>query len=472
MLFLRYLLSFILLSLFSCAISMAYAQTPLLGADLSYINEMEDCGAVYYDDDTPTDPFTLFANHGCQLVRLRLWHTPSWYDTLNNSNRYSDLADVKKSITRTKANNMKVLLNFHLSDFWADPSRQWVPEAWAPVVDDLPVLSDSLYNYIFQTLEELTQDDLLPDIVQIGNETNRGILLSIEENDAGWVLDWERNSALFNRAIQAVRDFENQYGQSLQIALHFAGPDGTAYFLDEFLSHGVTDFDIVGMSYYWHWHQPHTIEDVAGIISAIKNDHPAIEVLLMETGYIWTWENTDAANNIVNSVYPGYPPPSPESQKNWLTALTEATLEAGALGVVYWEPAWVSTPCFTPWAQGSHYDNATFFDFDNHVLEGGGMDFFSYPYTSDIDEAANRYESIPQIHQEAEQLVIQLPQNWPNQEYQLVLFTPTGQNVYSETINTAQEYTLNLDFKGLPYTAYWLCIYSQAELIWSSPVVK
>ena len=443
----------------------------MLGADLSYINEMEDCGATFYDNGTPTDPYTIFADHGCQLVRLRLWHTPSWYDTLNNGNRYSDLADVKRSIARSKAANMEILLNFHLSDFWADPSRQWIPEAWATVVDDLPVLSDSLYNYIFNTLEQLLQENLLPDIIQIGNETNRGILLSVEENDAGWVLDWARNTVLFNRAIQAARDFENQYGQNLQIALHFAGPEDTAYYLDEFINRGVTDFDIVGMSYYWHWHQPTTIDDVANVISGIKIAHPNIDVLIMETGYIWTWENTDNANNIINSIYPGYPPPNPESQKNWLTALTGASLEAGALGVVYWEPAWVSTPCFTPWAQGSHYDNATFFDFDNQVLEGGGMDFFSYPYTSNTDNQENLYRSSPQIFQEDEQVFIQLPPDWPKQEYQLVLFNSMGQSVLNRPI-TAQEHTLNLELHQLPSTVYWLCIYSRTELIWNSTLVR
>ncbi|MDX1408117.1 MAG: glycosyl hydrolase 53 family protein [Saprospiraceae bacterium] len=183
------------------------------GADLSYVNEMEDCGVTYHDNSEAKDPYTIFWEHNCNLVRLRLWHTPSWYDNLNSGARYCDLADAKRSIARAKEHGMAVLLDFHLSDNWADPGKQVVPAAWAPVVDDLEVLQDSLYNYIRGTLHALDDEGLVPEMVQIGNETNRGILLSQEINDAGWVLDWDRNSALFNTAIDAVRDFEAQAGK-------------------------------------------------------------------------------------------------------------------------------------------------------------------------------------------------------------------------------------------------------------------
>ncbi len=109
---------------------------------------------------------------------------------------------------------MQILLDFHLSDFWADPGRQWIPDAWAPVADDLPVLQDSLYNYIHGTLMAMHGRGLLPEMVQVGNETNRGILLPIPVNDAGWVLDWDRNGPLFQAGLQAVADVEAATGQS------------------------------------------------------------------------------------------------------------------------------------------------------------------------------------------------------------------------------------------------------------------
>ncbi len=105
------------------------AQTFYQGADLSYINELEDCGVIYKENELPKDPYKIFADHNCTLVRLRLWHTPSWYDHLNEGKRYSHLADVKKSIKRAKMAKMQVLLDFHLSDNWADPSKQVIPAA-------------------------------------------------------------------------------------------------------------------------------------------------------------------------------------------------------------------------------------------------------------------------------------------------------------------------------------------------------
>ncbi len=114
--------------------------------DLSYVNEMEDCGADFKENNVSKDVYEIFADHNCDLVRLRLWHSPSWYDNLNSGNRYSDLADVKRSIQRAKGEGMKVLLDFHLSDTWADPGNQVVPAAWSAVVDSLDRLKDSLYN--------------------------------------------------------------------------------------------------------------------------------------------------------------------------------------------------------------------------------------------------------------------------------------------------------------------------------------
>src|SRR5687768_4575905 len=155
---------------------LVYGQGFYFGVDLSYVNEMEDCGAAYRVNGVDTDPYKIFEEHGANLVRLRLWHTPSWYDDLNDGIRYSDFNDVRLSIMRAKAEGMDVLLDFHLSDTWADPSHQVIPAAWLPVVDNLPALQDSVYNYIYSTLGKLATEGLLPEIVQIGNETNKGIL--------------------------------------------------------------------------------------------------------------------------------------------------------------------------------------------------------------------------------------------------------------------------------------------------------
>ena len=362
------------------------AQDFLFGVDLSYINEMEDCGAGYSVNGISQDPYHIFSEQGADIVRLRLWHTPSWYDQLNTGERYSDLADVKRSIERAKQNGMKVLLDFHLSDNWADPSNQVAPEAWWPVTNDLPTLQDSLYNYIFQTLTLLAADGLLPEMVQIGNETNKGILLSPEQNGSGWILEWDRNAALFNTAIAAVRSVEENHQAHIKIGIHIADPSSVAWYIEQFVVHDVTDFDIIGISYYWQWHMD-SFDDVGQVIESLRSDHPDKEVMILETAYPWTSANADAANNLLSVAYPGFSPFSPERQKDWIVELTQVVIDHGGSGVIYWEPGWVSTDCRTQWAKGSHWDNATFFDHQYELIEAGAVAWMSHAYdnTSSVD---------------------------------------------------------------------------------------
>ena len=375
--------------LVSLSTSTLLAQDFYFGADQSYVNEMEDCGAVFKENNVAKDVYSIYKDHGCNLVRLRLWHTPSWYDNLNEGRRYSDLADVKKSIARAKASDMAVLLDFHLSDNWADPSKQLVPAAWLPVVDDLPKLQDSLYNYIYATLSDLADENLLPENEQIGNETNRGIPLPPEDTQT-WTLDWARNAALFNKGIQAVRDVEQSEGEEIQVVIHLAGPADTDWYVENFVANQVTDFDIIGISYYWAWHKPTTIAQTGSIIEDLRSKYPGKEVLIVETGYIWTQESADAANNIISEIHPDFSPASPTNQRDWLIELAQEVIAKKGLGVIYWEPSWVSTSCSTQWGQGSHQEHATFFDFDTNLLLPGGIEWMEYDYglLSDTEQAS------------------------------------------------------------------------------------
>jgi arabinogalactan endo-1,4-beta-galactosidase len=369
----------------------AYAQDFYFGADQSYVNEMEDCGVVYMENNAPKDIHQIFKDHGCNLVRLRLWHTPEWYDGLNQGFRYSNLTDVKKAIRRVHERGMHVLLDFHLSDNWADPGKQIVPMAWQSVVNNLPVLQDSLYQYIYYVLRSLEKDDLIPEMVQIGNETNKEILLSPEDN-ATWRLDFDRNAPLFNTAFKAIRDIESEIGRKIKIAVHFAGPDHADWLLEQFTSNGITDFDVLGVSYYWAWHKPISIEQTGDYIAKWRNHHPEKEVMIFETGYIWTNDFNDQANNTINEVHPDYSPPSPENQKRWLVDLTRIVMEKGAAGVIYWEPSWVSSTCFTQWGHGSHQEHATFFDFNNNLIPGGGIEWMEYDY--DMSTSSSKKKAI------------------------------------------------------------------------------
>jgi len=347
-----------------------------VGADLSYTNEMEDCGVVFKENGVAKEPYQMFADNGCNMVRLRLWHTPSWYDTLNAGKRYSDFQDVRRSMIRAKAAGMPVLLNIHFSDIWADPQRQIAPKAWQPVVANLSVLKDSVFNYVQSTLLRLQADGLSPEMVQIGNETNRGIILSPADDAANAPINWPRNAALFNAGISAVRAVEASSGKKIKIALHLAGPSATPDLMEKFWANGVRDFDVIGMSYYWAWHKPTTIAEAGATTAYLRQRYAGKEVIIFETGYIWTNASNDQSNNIISETHPDYAPASPENQLKWLVDLSKEIKKRGGIGVLYWEPSWVSSPCYNPWGQGSAQEHATFFDFNNNVLPNGGMRWF------------------------------------------------------------------------------------------------
>ncbi len=341
-------LLFLLLPLLSITHAQETAAPFYFGVDLSYVNEMDDCGAVYRENGDPHDPFTLFAEHGANLVRARLWHNPDWTE-------YSTLDDVKRTFLRAQSQDMSTLLDIQYSDNWADPAKQEIPAAWQDMDDE--ELAEAVYDYTTVVLSELAAQDLVPAFVQVGNETNSGILKRDGEQD------WGRDATLFNAGIRAVRDFAAGTGTDLQILLHVAQPQNTNWWFTQAEAAGITDFDVIGISYYPQW-STFSIADMGAQVGYLRQRFGK-QVMVLETGYAWTRDAVDeSASNILNQGLRGYPF-SPEGQLRFMTDLTQSLISNGAIGVVYWEPAWVSTECSTRWGQGSHWENATFFDFQN-----------------------------------------------------------------------------------------------------------
>jgi arabinogalactan endo-1,4-beta-galactosidase len=335
------------------------------GVDLSYVNEMEDCGATYTNSNNITkDPYKIFKEAGTNLVRLRLWHNPTWTN-------YSNYNDVKTSIKRAKTEGMKVLLDFHYSDTWADPSKQEIPAAWLNEINNTETLGDLLYNYTYETLTNLSNSNLLPDIVQIGNEINPMIL---QQGELVWPIDWERNSFLLNKGIKAVRDISVEKNKDVEVMLHIAQPENGLWWFEQATQNDITDFDWIGLSYYPLWSE-YTLNNVGNPISILINNYNK-KLMIVETAYPFTLTNADTANNILgqDALISGYPA-TQQGQLDYLNHLKTAIENAGGEGLIYWEPAWVSTGCSTLWAQGSHWDNATLFDNNNKATLG--MTFYN-----------------------------------------------------------------------------------------------
>lgn len=334
------------------------------GVDLSYVNEMDDCGAVYRENGEIRDAFELFSERGATLVRARLWHRPDW-------TAYSTLEDVKRTFTRAQAAGMATLLDIHYSDTWADAGTQQIPDTWKELTD--AELEMAVFEYTTDVLTELAADGLTPAFVQVGNETNGGIL------KRGSAQNWSRDAKLFNAGIQAVRDFSAANNQDINVLLHVAQPENTLWWFTEAEAAGITDFDTIGVSFYPQW-STFSIGEMGAQVTTLRQ-HFGKDVMILETGYGWTRDTApdDLADNVLDQGLRGYSF-SPEGQHRFMNDLTQSLISNGAIGVVYWEPAWVSTPCVTRWGQGSHWENATFFDFnaENEVLEG--INFLNDPY--------------------------------------------------------------------------------------------
>ncbi|HVU29334.1 MAG TPA: arabinogalactan endo-1,4-beta-galactosidase [Sphingomicrobium sp.] len=323
-----------------------------LGADLSYVNEMEDCGAVYRLHGRSIDPFKLLKREGGNLVRVRIWNNAAW-------TRYSDYGDVVKTIRRAHSAGLEVLLDFHYSDDWADGGKQIAPAAWAKLGTDEQV--KVLHDYTLDTLRRLDSDGAMPEMVQVGNETNPELLGGKEHVP----INWERNARLLNAGIEAVEEAGRSGSIAPRIMLHIAQPENILPWFDAATKAGVKGYDLIGISYYskWSkWNLSQLKETIATARSRYSKD-----VIVVETGYPFTLEGADSANNLLGSdaLIEGYPA-TPEGQHRFMVDLTQLTIDAGGIGVVYWEPYWVSTRCGTRWGHGSDWENATWFDYKKH----------------------------------------------------------------------------------------------------------
>jgi arabinogalactan endo-1,4-beta-galactosidase len=345
----------------------------VMGADLSFVNQVQDYGGVYKDSSIARDPYLIFKNHGANVVRVRLWHNPQWLAPLNAGKLYSDIYDVEKTIKRAKAAGMAVNLDFHYSDTWADPANQVTPAAWAGL--SLLGLKDSVYNYTLTVLNYLKANNCTPEMIQVGNENNQGML---------WPLGKITNNnftsfgSLLNSGIKAVRNFSAASPIKPQIILHVAQLQNATYWTNGIIAAGVTDFDILGLSHYSQWTTVNTIADIKNTISTLKSTFNK-KIMIVETAYPFTADNADNYANInsANAVISGYPI-TPMGQYQYMVDLTQAVISGGGSGIMYWEPAWISSASHDLWGTGSSWENNAFFDFKGNILSG--IDYMNYRY--------------------------------------------------------------------------------------------
>ena len=365
------------------------------GMDASAVLALENSGVKYYNfDGEEQDVFMTLAQAGVNYIRLRVWNDP--YD--ENGNGYgggnNDVATAIVLGQRATKYGMKVCIDFHYSDFWADLKKQFVPKAWEGM--DIEEKSDALYNFTLESLTQLLDAGVNVGMVQIGNEINNGMS---GETDVANV------RKLLTAGSKAVREAAANSGKEILVAVHYTNIDDMKK-LDTLLT-GLQvkeiDYDIVGLSFYPYWHG--TIEDLKNAIIHIRDTYGK-KVYVAENAYCYTAEDGDGSANSVegtDDLAEGYSA-SVQGQANEVRDVCAAASEAGAEGVFYWEGTWIPVgPAdadnsdlwekygsgwassyasgYDPKDAGQYYggcswDNQAMFDFTGHPL--ASLNVFKY----------------------------------------------------------------------------------------------
>jgi arabinogalactan endo-1,4-beta-galactosidase len=335
-----------------------------MGADLSYVNAILETGTRYRNaEGVEQNPYEIFRNLGTNLVRVRKWHTPSWQQNLYGAVKYHEWNDVIRTLSESKKAGMNTLLNLHYSDNWADPHKQEIPAAWQGL--SLSVLQDSIYDYTTNYLQHLASLDLVPQYIQIGNENNQGMCWPtgrINNNN------FSNFCRLLNAGCRAVRDFSETSVIKPKIIIHFAQFQGAKWWIQGVLNSGIeVDYDILGISHYYKWTELNEMQDISSSIREL-NEITNKDLWVVETAFPWTTEFNDNYANIMSpeNIPAGFQI-SKEGQNNYLRELTKAIINGGGKGIIYWEPAWISSPLRDQWGTGSSWENATYFDYQNKV---------------------------------------------------------------------------------------------------------
>lgn len=320
------------------------------GADLSFIPEIETYPVTFTDSaGNAMDALTILKEAGCNVVRVRLWHSPA--------TEHSGYAEVASFCQRIKAAGMMVYLTVHYSDTWADPGTQTMPAAWKGLT--MTQLKDSVYQYTFNVA-----NGIKPEFISLGNEINDGLLW-----EAGRLGNGNNCYQLLSEASRAVRDAS----PSTWIMIHFAGIDGAKSFFSGMESHKI-DYDIIGLSYYPWWHGKN-LTTVASVLNELTTTFQK-PVIIAETAYPFTLDWADMTHNSIgleSQLIPTYPA-TPQGQKDYMMSLSNMmkSVDKGA-GFCYWGGEYVAFkgPDAT---DGSSWENMALFDFDFHALPA--MDVF------------------------------------------------------------------------------------------------
>lgn len=361
----------------------------IIGMDASSVIAEEASGVKYYDfDGQEKDVFEILSNNGVNYIRVRIWNNPFDSEGHGFGGGNNDLATAIKIGKRATANNMKLLVDFHYSDFWADPAKQQAPRAWV----DMDILDkmDALYAFTKESLQAMKDEGIDVGMVQVGNETSAGRMAGVSNS-------FSQFTGLLNKGYDATKEV---YPNAL-VAVHFANPEKADNYRNwaASLKKNNAKYDVFGSSYYPYWHG--TLENLGNILSEIAETYDK-KTMVLETSYAFTEEDTDFYGNTVGTgsdVAKPYPF-SIAGQANCFRDVVDTVVNhcTNGIGVCYWEGTWISVGTesweenhekwekygsgwaasyaaeYDPvdagkWYGGCAVDNQAFFDAKGHALE-------------------------------------------------------------------------------------------------------
>lgn len=450
------------------------------GVDISSYRALKDSGVKYYDfegnelDDAGF--FKLLKASGINYVRIRVWNNP--YDASGNgygggNNDLLKAVDMGKLATDA---GMRVLIDFHYSDFWADPAKQKAPKAWADMT--IAEKTAAVKDYTMNSLNTLLDAGVDVGMVQVGNETNNGIA-----GESG--LENANTTAIFRAGCEAIQQVEQDRNKEIKAVVHFANPEKQNYMTyAKALADAGVEYDVFASSYYPYWHG--TLDNLKNQLNAITEKYGK-EVMVAETSWATGLEDSDGHANTVRegnndagmdydfSIY---------GQAKELREVINAVAEMDkGIGVFYWEPAWIPVNVYDPeaedakqtlatnkaawekygsgwvasyakeydaedagkWYGGSAIDNQALFDASGHPLET--LKIFSYVKTG--AETAKKISTV----KNADAIEIELGSTFTLPETVKVTYsnytsgpenvTWNAQDVAAVNTNAAGKYTVN-----------------------------
>jgi len=349
----------------------------IMGADVSMLSEIEKNGGKYFDAGVEGDALEIMKSHGVNWIRLRIWNDPTGVNGSPLGGGNNDLQRTVEIATKAKSLGLKFLLDFHYSDWWADPGKQNMPKAWKDL--DADQLGQAVYDYTAEVIQTLADADAMPDMVQIGNEVNSGMMWPAGKtwSEGGEVVGgYDGFADLLSKGIQAVRDNDpnkDDPQNKVKIAIHLAdgGNNDLYHTVFDALTERNVDFDVIGLSYYSFWHGPlnRFAENMIDI-----SERYGKEVIVLEMAYPYTTDDADGYSNLVggNALDLGGYKATVQGQATAVRDIINAVAQVPngkGLGVFYWEPEWIAVNG-AGWAagEGNAWENLAMFDFDGNAL--------------------------------------------------------------------------------------------------------